>query len=366
MSRDPDDRLAAILRDLSQLATLDMPAWETLIAQARSANLLGWLATRLRDSGGLDNIPDAPRAHLSSALIQSRAQRTTVLRELDHLRVALEPTKSDVVLLKGAAYVLAGLPAARGRMFTDIDILVPREQLANVEAALMLHGWVTTHHDAYDQRYYRQWMHELPPMLHVTRATVVDVHHAILPTTARLHPDSRKLLACAQAVPGERMFRVLAPIDMVLHSLTHLFHNEELEQGLRDLVDLNELVRDFGPRPEFWCRIVERAAELDLLRPLHYGLRYATKILGTRVPPDVLQATARAGPPAPWPSVMDWLFLRALRPAHPSASDRFTPIARKLLYIRAHWLRMPPWLLVRHLAIKAVRREPETTNGAAV
>jgi hypothetical protein len=28
----------------------------------------------------------------------------------------------------------------------------------------MLAGWAATHHDAYDQRYYRQWMHELPPM----------------------------------------------------------------------------------------------------------------------------------------------------------------------------------------------------------
>ena len=69
-----------------------------------------------------------------------------------------------------------------------------------VEGALMLHGWSTTHHDAYDQRYYRKWMHELPPLKHNTRGTVLDVHHAILPVTARLKPDSRKLLAASRPI----------------------------------------------------------------------------------------------------------------------------------------------------------------------
>jgi len=366
MNRKAEDRVAAALRDPSSLTRSDLSGWETLIAQARNANLLGCLATRLLDAGALTDVPVAPRAHLSSALVLSQAQRMTVLRELDQLRIALERTTADIVLLKGAAYVLAELPVARGRMFTDIDILVPRACLPEVEAALMLHGWATTHLDAYDQRYYREWMHELPPMRHVTRATIVDVHHAILPSTARLHPDSRKLLASARPLPGEPKFRVLAPIDMVLHSATHLFQDEELAHGLRDLVDLDALLCAFEPLPDFWCRLVERAAELDLLRPLHYGLRFTTAILGTSVPSDVLQQASQAGPSPPLRPFMDALFMRAFRPDHPSATDRFTPLARKLLYIRAHWLRMPPLLLIRHLTIKALRREPDATHGAAV
>jgi len=105
--------------------------------------------------------------------------------------------------------------------------------LPEVEAALMLQGWATTHHNSYDQRYYRRWMHELPPLRHVTRATVLDVHHAILPETARLKPDSAKLLAASVPAQSDARFRVLAPADMVLHSATHLLHDEELRHGLR-------------------------------------------------------------------------------------------------------------------------------------
>ena len=172
-----------------------------------------------------------------------------------------------------------------------------------MENALTIHGWSTTHHNAYDQRYYRQWMHELPPLRHNTRATVLDVHHAILPLTARLKPSSAKLLAASRPLAGHDRLRVLCPADMVLHSATHLFHNEELSHGLRDLTDLDILLRHFGPEPGFWEELPRRAAELDLVRPLYYGLRFASHFLGTPVPSetrrraDAGQTAANRRPP---------------------------------------------------------------------
>src|SRR5581483_3934078 len=118
----------------------------------------------------------------------------------------------------------------------DVDILVPRAALPRVEAALMRQGWATSHHEPYDQRYYREWMHELPPLRHVARGTVADVHHSIAPPSGRLKPDSAKLLAAAETVTGYASLKVLANLDMILHSAAHLFLNEDLTHGLRDLV----------------------------------------------------------------------------------------------------------------------------------
>ncbi len=86
-------------------------------------------------------------------------------------------------MLKGAAYLVADLPSSAGRLFSDVDILVPKPRLPEVESHLTMHGWMTTHHSGYDQRYYRERMHELPPMEHVHRGTTIDVHHTILPET---------------------------------------------------------------------------------------------------------------------------------------------------------------------------------------
>jgi hypothetical protein len=54
---------------------------------------------------------------------------------------------------------------------------------------------------------------------------------------------------------------------------------------------------------------------------------------------------------------MDGLWRRALRSPHASAADGLTPLALFALYVRAHWLRMPPIALAKHLLIKAFRRD---------
>jgi hypothetical protein len=348
------DLVASALRDPEALVSWTLAEWDLLVRQARRAQLLARICWLVQERGLLQQVPEQPRAHLQAARVVSDKQDRAIRWEVNRIRHALMRVGIPVTLLKGAAYVMAELPSAHGRLFADVDILVPKEKLAEVEAALMLHGWAATLHDAYDQRYYRTWMHELPPMTHVKRQTTIDVHHAILPETARLRPDPRKLRAAAQYLAGDSDMQVLSPADMILHSATHLFSDGELEHGLRDLSDLDSLLRHFSTAADFWRHLADRAQELDLARPLYYALRYTRHILHTPVPDSALEM-ARAGRPF-WmlASFMDALFLRALRPDHASCDDFFTPAARGLLYVRSHWLRMPPLLLVRHLLHKAL------------
>lgn len=355
--------LSVALREPQAIARWDASRWELLIRQARRANLLGRLAALLEDLGLLDEIDAAPRAHLEAARTVSAAQEEVVRREVTHVCAALSNAGTQGILLKGAAYLLAGLPPARGRHFSDIDILVPRAALGEVEAALMLRGWNTTHHHPYDQRYYRQWIHQLPPLQHATRLTVLDVHHAILPPTARLKPDSGKLWPASRPMAESKVLRLLAPADMVLHSAVHLFCNEEFSNGLRDLVDLDSLLQHFAQQPGFWDGLVDRARELDLARPLYYALRYLQRVLATPVPSEVLGRSVQASPPAALQLLMDSFFLRVLQPDHPSTADRLTGLAKRALYVRAHWLRMPPLLLAYHLTAKALRPDEPAPAG---
>jgi hypothetical protein len=357
-------RSSTILVDfLNSGSVLDLSAWQwdLLIRQARRANLLARLAWLLQEKGLMDSVPKAAWPHLLSATTIAQRQDVAIHWEVNCILGALGGTNVRLVLLKGAAYVLAGLPAARGRLFSDVDIIVPRDAIPSVESALLLNGW--RHHDIdeYDQRYYRKWMHEIPPMEHVRRGTVIDVHHSILPDTARIRTNATAILEASLPVPGHDGIYVLEPVDMVLHSATHLFHEGELHNGLRDLVDLDCLLRHFSTSPNFWDRIVPRAQYLGLDRPLYYALRYAKRLLGTPIPQSVLDRVP--GPPAAIRILMDFCYARALRPDHATCNDAGTPFARWLLYIRSHWIRMPLLLLVYHLARKAVvsrsRRDPK-------
>ena len=365
----PDLVVASLLRPAT-LEGLGEQEWDLLIRQARRANLLGRLAHQTRGDGGFAVAIPAARLHLLSAMVVAERQRTAIRWEVECIRRALVPSGVPLVLLKGAAYVMAGLPIAQGRMFADVDIIVPKQALPQVESALMMQGWVGNHHDAYDQRYYRQWMHEIPPMQHLRRGTVIDVHHAILPETARVRADSQSMREAAVAVPGHDGVFVLAPTDMVLHSATHLFHEGEFDNGLRDLFDIDGLLRHFAGEREFWSQLAPRAAQLGLTRPLYYALRHATAMLGTPVPPEVMNAVAPGGPSTFTRALTDFCFSRCLRPNHLTCRDRGTPWARALLYLRAHWLRMPMHLLAYHLVRKALlspkqRSEADPAAGAA-
>lgn len=352
--------LVRVLRDPAETQVLSLADWELLLRQAATAGMSATLAAHVDQAGLLAGVPAQPRAHLDWHRAVDAHHQAAVRFEVDRIARALAPLGLPLILLKGAAYAMSGLPSAAGRLFSDIDILVPKDALTEVEGALMLHGWEGTHHDAYDQRYYRDWMHELPPMEHVRRGNVIDVHHAILPETARLRPDSARLRAAAVPIPwpggleGTCPLYVLAPQDMVLHSAVHLFWNGEFDHGLRDLVDLHRLLHHFGAQPGFWHGLAGRARELELERPLFYALRYCGRLLGTAVPADVLAAAAAAGrPPGPLLALMDGLFLHALVPPHPSCASHVTPLARFALYLRGNWLRMPPLMLARHLFHKA-------------
>ncbi|MDP2787285.1 MAG: nucleotidyltransferase family protein [Pseudomonadota bacterium] len=359
------DLVVTLLREPGNAAGFSTSEWDLLVRQARHADVMGQLHARLSDAGQLGNLPEAARRHLDTAWNLSQRHRLAVRWELLGIANTLAPLNIPVVLLKGAAYYAAGRMAARGRLFTDVDILVPKAALDSVERIFIRSGWVPTHLNAYDQRYYRQWMHELPPMQHARRGTLIDIHHTLLPPTTGVNCDAAALIAAAQPLEDAELaaFKVLAPSDMLLHSATHLFYGE-FDRGLRELVDLDQLIRELGTEPDFWAATVDRARQLDLLNPLHHAVRYTHLLLGTPIPDVVLRAPLDPTIDAIRQRLLDALFLRAFRPDHVSCNDAATRLARWLAFVRSHWLRMPVHLLVPHLFYKAVIAPRKEAAGA--
>src|SRR5262245_22321304 len=164
--------LARVLRDPGTLDRLSPETFAHTMDAAQRARLLGWMVEQVR-VGHLP--PDAPgwlRDRLITAEALVRGYERSVRWEIDRLSRAFHDTGQLWILLKGAGYIAAGLPPGTGRRVADIDILVPRRDLARVEAILQEHGWQFPEIDAYDNRYYREWMHELPPMVHRDRRSI--------------------------------------------------------------------------------------------------------------------------------------------------------------------------------------------------
>ncbi len=354
------DFLTAVWAKPDQQPLPNVRDWEILLGQARQARLLGRLAAHHRDKGWLLGVPVKPRLHLESGLRLADRQQHEVRWEVDCIVRALKTLDTPVVLLKGAAYLMADLPAARGRLFSDIDILMPKQSIESAEGELFAAGWISDERDPYNQRYYRQWMHEIPPLRHVQRNTFIDLHHTITPPTSRFKVDGKRLLDRIIPLPDYPGLFVLAPTDMVLHSAVHLLQEGEFDHGLRDLLDLKDLLQHFQLRVDFWPDLFDRADELGLQIPLHHALFHIHRLFGVAPPYQFTERVKQLSPSAPARVTMAWLFGLALRPDHPSCNTRWTSLARWLLYLRSHALRMPLHLVIPHLMRKAwMRRFPE-------
>ena len=339
--------LVRALRDPASLVEVD---WTALIAAARAEQLLGSLAFRLEGRP----LPAKVETILATARRDFEQARVQAIWEAEMARRALAPLEIPVVLLKGNAFLAANLDAGAGRSVGDLDILVPRESLEAVETALLGAGWERVKEaDGYDDLYYRRWMHELPPLIHRTRDRMIDVHHTILPETARPTPDAAALIrdslpldpAAAEAgVPGGGQgLRILAPADMIVHAAAHLFADGDLAGGLRNLWDIDRLLRQFAAGdPGFWPRLAERARRHQLGRAVALALRLSERLYETPV------NRAVAGPARP----LDRLFAARLL-ARNGWGQPVRPVVRFAFYVRSHWLRMPPLMLARHLLIKA-------------
>jgi Uncharacterised nucleotidyltransferase len=343
--------LARVLRDPATIDRLSPEAFSRALDAAQRARLLGWLVEQVRAGHVPAAAPEWLRDRLVTADALTRGYERAVRWEIDRLSRAFLDTGQTWILLKGAGYIAAGLPPGRGRRVDDIDVLVPRADLGRVEHILQENGWEFPEINAYDNRYYREWMHELPPMIHRERRSVVDVHHGILPRTSRLKPSSDRLLQQAETL-GDGV-RVLAPVHIVLHAAAHLFHDGEITGAIRDLVDLDQLLRWFGRDDQFWERLVEETPVMDLARPLYYALRYTQRWFGTPLPHVVTAAMRTWAPPAPVRRLMDVLVDGAMM----GTSGRSASASVFALYVRSHWLKMPPFLVIRHLLRKSLRRD---------
>jgi hypothetical protein len=349
--------LIRFLREPEIAAAWGAEQWNGFLPLARSAGLLGRCLSLLDQHGLRGMAPQRLVDQLQGALNQTRYVQGQAMRELRAVAGVMAREKVPLLALKGVAYLVAGLPPCGWRNLSDIDLLVPERDIERAERALLGAGWeASAEFDSYDQHYYRDWMHEIPPLVHRDRQTEVDLHHNLAPPVSRIRIDAAKLWEHAEMV-GDAYgltVRVLSPPDILLHNAVHLFMNDELRGGLRDVVDFRDLFEHFArAMPGFEQRLLARSRLLGCGRPLYYAVSTAHRLLGLNASQAFLSAVDEWAPPDLQKRLMAWLFAQVLAPQH--LRSRRSDLANQLLFVRSHWVRMPSGMLLRHLLHKLFR-----------
>jgi len=283
------------LRQPATLAGRSLADWDGLLRAAHMTKTLGRLSALAEQAHVLPEVPAPVRRHLEGALVLVAASQRHVRRELVRISRVVAGTGAQPILLKAAAYIAAGLSAAVGRNAGDFDLLVPRRQLDLVWERLLAAGWECRDYTEDDRRYFREWLHEFPPLRHKYWGGIIDLHHNILPFTDPVRFQAEPLILASIPISDHTAFRMLAPPDMILHGAVHLFRNGDYSKGLRDLSDLDLLIRQFGGQSSFWDSLFERARELRLVPPARIALECLRQYFETPLPRDFesrLQTTA--------------------------------------------------------------------------
>lgn len=342
----PSSSLIALLRSPQSITHVTDAHWNEIIEQGRKTQLLGQLAASLQRALLRDRVPAAVQCHLALAELTTTRRNEAALWETATMRRAVDPAV-PLVLLKGCAYVACADENAAGRVFSDIDVFVRHQDLPAVEADLTSVGWKPSRVNDYDFAYYRNWMHEVPPMEHVRRHTVIDLHHAINPPVSRFYVNPDKLLEhIVEVRPG---IFVLSATDRVIHCALHLLQEGEPRKLMRDLYDLHLLIRQHHGSAAGIEQLHHRACALNVDTLIETAISAAHALFA-----DEPSLGERSG----------WLQAcvdRAAREANGNTTV-IGELAGTALLAYSHWMKMPMHLLVPHLVRKSFIRMTSDKN----
>jgi hypothetical protein len=160
--------------------------WDKTIRLARQARLLGVLAHRIQSQAEcLEKVPDCVLGHLRSATALFGASRADAAHGAGSTgqraagRTARGRAQGRGLHRAGALSSPADVCRVTSTCWSAAG------ELDQAEAALLAtRAGSRSRIDAYAERYYREWSHELPPMRFPGHPVEVDLHHTITPVTA--------------------------------------------------------------------------------------------------------------------------------------------------------------------------------------
>jgi hypothetical protein len=224
-----------------------------------------------------------------TAGLTTAARNICALHRLERLAVAFNAAGIPLLLLKGAALNLALQLPPHARPMSDLDILVPLEDVTRAADLLTRlgarRGPVLVQPDFCPRFYYEQEFH------------VGDVQ----PTRLDLHARPFRPLRYARVVPpsafwthaqpiqlGRARILLPAPADMLLHLATHAAVHAFADP--RWLSDVRQWLTAYGPTLD-WDYLAETAAAWHLVLPLRQSLARLGPNAG--VPPEFTDRVQR-------------------------------------------------------------------------
>ncbi len=191
--------------------------WEALIEAAAAELLLPAVAQQLRAVG----LPGSVPGHISECLNEAEEcngeRNRQILKEAVYAAKVLNQIGIKPVALKGVAYLIAGVyPNISCRYIADIDLLVPKADVARTVEQLREHGYRSNENDVLGQL-----RHHYPGM-NRPGLPEIEIHERIgLGICERMLPADAIMAEARPVTIDGATFLIPSPTQPVSHLIIH-------------------------------------------------------------------------------------------------------------------------------------------------
>lgn len=266
---------------------LPLADWPAVMQYAQFQGVAPLLYHRLKQSGQLPTALPAPaqtelhQLYLHSAVANTRlfARTGTILQKLSAENIPVIPLKG--LYLSEKVYGNIAL-----RPMSDIDLMVPRQQVAHAVAALQGLGFQAVL--PLDLPADLARLHSLP--FSGPDNFMIDLHWQLVPPesglaldTAWVWQNARQSVVAGAAVQGP------SPEALLLHLGVHFTLMHGVVSRLFHICDLDQVLTAFQEQLD-WPLVVEQARRNGLARTTFLALTAAQAVFGSPLDPSALKA----------------------------------------------------------------------------
>ncbi|WNO62191.1 nucleotidyltransferase family protein [Rheinheimera sp. MMS21-TC3] len=319
--------------------------WRQLLVDLRRYGLLAKAYYQLHLHNPSLEPPAVVAKHLNAGAKYADKQQQSLFYELLLLEDLAAELDFPCLLLKGAAYRALALPMSYGRLFSDIDILVPEKSFLTMRSKLFFQGFYEPQISDYDRHYYMKWSHQSPPVQHFERHTVIDLHHQIYPTASALKLNIAPFFKRAVQISGSNLY--LPCIEhLFIHAAVHLFFQEETHRTVKDIIDINQLFNHVMEQSGL-ASLQQEAKLIGAEAAVSNAAFVISKVFSNQEASAYLQQRNTLAPN----KFVCKLMLKVLA-AEP---DKYS-FAKQIWFVRGHFLKLKWYILLYHFAAKPINQ----------
>jgi hypothetical protein len=278
-------------------ASLSPATWDRLAASAQVHGVAPLLYYTLHTTGWLPQIPPHVQQTLRSEYYRTTARNTIIYQELTRILNVLQQQQIPVVVLKGAALAATVYPEIGLRPMVDLDVLVPRKDIARSVEVMKEIGYC---HSFAELRpgYNVQYMHHISLRKISSPDIILEIHHSLItsevdwvaPPLDWFWKETRQWSQSSheQPPPGDTKMVQFSPVAHILYLAAHLTIQHELERSpLIWLYDLHLLLTCCTDDISY-DEMISRAIELRWSSVVSMALERTVRCFDSQIPQGIL------------------------------------------------------------------------------